>query len=139
MYHNKVKNGKHCNNYTLQLNLTKLNLDVCKEDIPILGGQNSLMFWLFHSLHAVSQLAWVCTSLQWNWDMRIGWLAVAWFQMGLPIRSNSNLCHYVGLKCWYRLQRQPIFTVIYVIREIDSICWDFTVFKGINFTSLNSI
>ena len=24
---------------------------VCKEDIPILGGQNSPMFWLFHSLH----------------------------------------------------------------------------------------
>ena len=51
MYCNKVKKGKHCINYTLQLNFTKLNLDVCKEDIPILGGQNSPMFWLFHSLH----------------------------------------------------------------------------------------
>ena len=26
-------------------------LFVCKEDIPTLGGQNSPMFWLFHSLH----------------------------------------------------------------------------------------
>ena len=24
---------------------------VCKEDIPILGSQNSRMFWLFHGLH----------------------------------------------------------------------------------------
>ena len=48
MYCNNVKKGKHCITYTLQLNLTKF---ICKEDIPILSGQNSPMFWLFHSLH----------------------------------------------------------------------------------------
>ena len=50
MYCNNIKKGKHCITYKQQLNLTKLNLDH-KEDIPILGGQNSTMFWLFHSLH----------------------------------------------------------------------------------------
>ena len=39
MYCNDVKKGKHRITYTL-----------CKEDIPILGGQNYPMFWLFHSL-----------------------------------------------------------------------------------------
>ena len=54
MYWINVKKGKHCITYTLQLNLTNLKLGpqfVGKEDIPILGGQNSPMSWLFHSLH----------------------------------------------------------------------------------------
>ena len=52
MYCNKDKKGKHCITYTLQLNLTKLNLDRGSSVRRIfLGGQNSPLFWLFHSLH----------------------------------------------------------------------------------------
>ena len=89
---------------------------------------------------AVSQLAWVRTSLQWNWDTQIGWLPVAWYQMGLPIRSNSSSCHYAGLKC-YLVLLIPTSSMAYFDNNLfnkrdekyndPSICWDFTVFKGL--------
>ena len=51
---NKVKKGMHCITYTLQFESYKIKVGpqfVYKEDIPILGGQNSSMFWLLHSFH----------------------------------------------------------------------------------------
>ena len=54
MYCNKVKKGKHCIAYTLQLNLTKLNLDRSSSDQR--GYSNPRWSKLSHVL-AVSQLA----------------------------------------------------------------------------------
>ena len=87
MYCNKVKKGKYCITYTLQLNLAKLNLDRSSSARRIF--QYSPMSKLSHVL-AVSQLAWVHTSPEWNWDTRIGWVTVAWFQMASSIRLNSS-------------------------------------------------
>ena len=53
MYCSKVKKGKPCIAYLLQLNLTKLNLDRSLSVRRIFQSLvvKTLMFWLFHSLH----------------------------------------------------------------------------------------
>ena len=140
MYCNKVKKGKHCITYTLQLNLTKLNLDRSSSVRRIF--QSSVVKTL-----PCSGCFTACMSVHFpvvNWDARIGWLTVAWFQVVLQIWLSSSSLHYGGLKCLI-----PTSTTAYFDNNLcnkgdgkcndPSICWDFTVFKGINFASLNSI
>ena len=134
MYCNKVKKGKHCITYTLQLNLTKLNLD-----------RSSSVRRTFQSLvvktHLCSGCFTVCMSAQFlvvKLDTRIVWLTVAWFQMGLPIRSNPSSRHYARLKC-YHVVLISTSTTAYFDNNLcnkgdgkcndPSICWDFTVFR----------
>ena len=53
MYCNKVKKGKHCITYTLQLNLEKLNLD-CSSSVRRIFQSSvvkTLACSMFHSLH----------------------------------------------------------------------------------------
>ena len=144
MYCNKVKKGKHYITYTLQLNLTKLNLDRSSSVRRIF--QSSVVKTL-----PCSGCFTACMSVHFpmvklgTW---IRWLTVAWFQMGLPIQSNSSSHHYVGLKCQH-VVLIPTSTTAYFDNNLcnkgdgkcndPSICWDFTVFKGINFVGLNSI
>ena len=50
MYFDKVKKGKHCITYNATIDSNKIKLGqqfICKEDIPILGGQNSPMSGCF--------------------------------------------------------------------------------------------
>ena len=140
MYGNNNKKGKHCITYALQLNLTKLNLD-----------RSSSARMIFQSFVVktlpCSGCFTACMSVHFpivNWDARIGWLTEAWFQVVLQIWLSSSSLHYGGLKCLI-----PTSTTAYFDNNLcnkgdgkcndPSICWDFTVFKGINFTSLNSI
>ena len=137
MYCNKFKKGKHCITCTPQLKLTKLNLDRSTSVRRIL--QSSVV-----KTPPCSGCFTACMSAHFpvvNWDTRIGWLTVAWFQMG----SSSR--YYAGLKCYHVVLIPTSFTAYFDNNlckkgagkcNDPSICWDFIIFKGINFASLNS-
>ena len=95
MYCNKVKKAKHCITYTVQLNLTKLNLDCSSSETRIFQSsvvktlQCSGCFTACMSAHfPVTKLGYA------------GWMTYCGMvPNGSPIRSNSSSHHYAGLKC----------------------------------------
>ena len=80
MYCNKVKKGKHCITYMLQLNLTKLNLD------------HSSSARIFQSLVVKTLPYSGCFTACMNAHFPI-------VKLGYVNSIELSSCHYVGLKC----------------------------------------
>ena len=118
MYCNKVKKGKRCITYTLQFNLTKLNLDHSS------SVRRIFQFSVVKTL-PYSGCFTACMSGHFPIVMLIRWLTVRWFQMGLPIDwIPAHIIMWDWSVCmlfWYQLQLWPILTIIYVIWEIESV------------------
>ena len=141
MYCNKVKKGKHCITYTLQLNLTKLNLDRSSsvrrifqssvvKTLPCSGCFTACMSAHFpvvkleyadRMTHCGMVPNRVANSIEFQLKSLRG-LEVVLIPTSTTTYFDNNLCNKGDGKC-----------------NDPSICWDFTVFKGINFASLNSI
>ena len=117
MYCNKVKKGKHWITYMLQLNLTKLNLDRSSsvrrifqfpvvKTLPCSGCFTALP----HSetgIHGSDDSLWHGSEFGQRFD-RISAHVIT--------RDWS-----VSMQFWYWLQLQSILTIIYVIREMESV------------------
>ena len=92
---------------------------VCKEDTSILGGQNSSMFWMFHSLHTCalprSELGYADRVTHCGMVPN----GVVGFDR-IPAHVITRDWN-ISMKFWYRLQLRPILTIIYLIREMESV------------------
>ena len=138
MYCYKVKKGKHCITYALQLNLAKLNLE-----------RSLSIRRIFQSLVVKTLPCSGCFTACMSAHFPVVKLGYAnWItHCGMELMSSSSL-HYAGLKCQH-VVLIPTSTTVYFDNNLcnkgdgkcndPSICWDFTVLRGINFTSLNSV
>ena len=129
MYWNKVKKRESIT-YTLQLNLTKLNLN-----------RSSSVRRIFQSLVVKTLPSPGCFTACMSAHFAIVKLEYA-------DQMTHRPRHYLGLKCWH-VVLIPTSTTAYFDNTLcnkgdekcndPSISWDFTVFKGMIFASLNSI
>ena len=139
MYCNKVKKGMHCITYTLQLNLTKLNLDRSSSVRRIF--QSSVVKTL-----PCSGCFTACMSAHFP-VVKLGY-ADRMTHCGMVPNGVANLIEFqltsLPILVWIPTSIRPILTIIYVIREMESVMiLQFVeilqIFKGIDFVSLNSI
>ena len=142
MYCNNVKKGKHCITYTLQLNLTKLNLDRSSsvrrifqssvvKTLACSGCFTACMSTHFplvklryvdRMTHCGMVLNGVADLIEFQFTSLRGIEVLACsFDTDFKLRPifDNNFCNKGDGKC-----------------NDSSICWDFTAFKGINFASL---
>ena len=120
MYCNKVKKGKHCITYTLQLNLTKLNLDRSSSVRRIF--QSSVVKTL-----PCSGCFTACMSAHFP-VVKLGYADrmthCGMVPNGVVDSIQFQLTLFRGIEvlaCSFRLQLRPILTIIYVIREMESV------------------
>ena len=116
MYCNKVKRGKHCITYTLKLNLTKLNLD-CSLSVRR----------IFQSLVVktlpCSGCFTACMSAHFP-VVKLGY-ADRMTHCGMVPNGVANLIEFqltsLPILVWIPTSIRPILTIIYVIREMESV------------------
>ena len=116
MYCNKVKKGKYCITYTLQLNLTKLNLD-CSSSVRR----------IFQSLVVktlpCSGCFTACMSAHFP-VVKLGY-ADRMTHCGMVPNGVANLIEFqltsLPILVWIPTSIRPILTIIYVIREMESV------------------
>ena len=141
MYCNKVKKGKHCITYMVQLNLTKLNLDRSSSVRRIF--QSSVVKTL-----PCSSCFTACVSAHFP-VVKLGYADrmthCGMVPNGVADSIEFQLASLRGLKCQHLVliptSTTAYFGKILVIREMESVMiFQFvTVLKGINFASVNSI
>ena len=116
MYCNKVKKGKHCITYTLQLNLTKLNLDRSSSVRRIF--QSSVVKTL-----PCSGCFTACMSAHFP-VVKLGY-ADRMTHCGMVPNGVANLIEFqltsLPILVWIPTSIRPILTIIYVIREMESV------------------
>ena len=134
MYCNKVKKGKHCITYMLQLNLTKLNLDRSSSVRRIF--QSSVVKTL-----PCSGCFTACMSAHFP-VVKLGY-ADRMTHCGMVPNGITSLIKFQFTSLRGIEVLACSFNTVYFDNKLKcndpSICWDFTVFRGINFASLNSI
>ena len=135
MYCNKVKKGKHCITYTLQLNLTKLNLD------RSLSVRRTFQSSVVKTL-SCSGCFTACMSVHFS-AVKLGYAnrmtCCGMVPNGVANSIKFQLMSLCGIKVLIPTSTAAYFHSNLCNQGVDSICWDFTVFKGINFTNLSSI
>ena len=144
MYRNEVKKGKHCITYTLQLNLTKLNLDRSSSVRRIF--QSSLVKTLPRPgcFTACMSAHFPLVKLGYADRMTHCGMVPNWVADSIEFRLTS-LRRIEVLACSFDIDFNSAYFDNNLCNKGDgkgndpSICWDFSVFKGINFASLNSI
>ena len=116
MYCNNVKKEKHCIIYTLQLNLTKLSLD---RSSSVRGIFQS---WVVKTLPCSGCFT-ACMSAHFP-VVKLGY-ADRMTHCGMVPNGVANLIEFqltsLPILVWIPTSIRPILTIIYVIREMESV------------------